>query len=133
MSPGATEENDRPRLTPVHVTTIVLDDEHCVQCLDNGQSYSSAHRKLRFSTRYSRICGGKQPTRASVGSMAGREGVAAAAVVFAGLGTSPFYSTGTSLWAEVDSAVRGRISDAEMARINIESSSGLEEWLDSAR
>jgi hypothetical protein len=69
------------------------------------------------------------PVRLS-GSMAGREGVAAAAVVLRwGSYLALLLDRDKPLWAEVDSAGTSRISDAEMARINIESSSGLEEWL----
>ena len=73
------------------------------------------------------------PVRLS-GSMAGREGVAAAAVVLRwGSYLALLLDRDKPLWAEVDSAGTSRISDAEMARINIESSSGLEEWINLCR
>jgi hypothetical protein len=65
------------------------------------------------------------------GSMLGREGVAAAAVVLRwGSYLAVLLDRDKPVWPEVDSAGTSRISDAEMARINIESSSALAEWID---
>jgi hypothetical protein len=69
----------------------------------------------------------KQPS----GSMIGREGVAATALVLRrGSYLAVLLDRNKPLWCEVHSAATSRISDEEMARINIEASAALAEWID---
>lgn len=70
------------------------------------------------------------PTRPS-GSMVGREGVAAAALVLRwGSYLAVLLDHEKPVWPEVNSPTTSRISDEEMARINIEASAALAEWID---
>jgi len=70
------------------------------------------------------------PTHPS-GSMAGREGVAAAALVLRwGSYLAVLADHDKAVWAEVASPSATRVSDEEMARINIEASAALAEWID---
>jgi muconolactone delta-isomerase len=70
------------------------------------------------------------PTRFS-GTMVGREGVAAAALVLRwGSYLAVLLDRDKPVWPEVRAARTSRISDAEMARINIEASAALAEWID---
>jgi site-specific DNA-cytosine methylase len=63
--------------------------------------------------------------------MAGREGVAAAAVVLRwGSYLAVLLDRDKPVWTEVQSASTSRIHDQEMARINIEASAALAEWID---
>lgn len=71
------------------------------------------------------------PAKRQSGSMAGREGVAAAAIALRwGSYLSVLLDRDKPLWPEVDSPGTSRISDEEMARINIEASAALAEWID---
>jgi hypothetical protein len=71
------------------------------------------------------------PPRRPSGSMVGREGVAAAALCIRwGSYLSVLLDRNKPLWPEVHTASTSRISDEEMARINIEASAALEEWID---
>lgn len=68
-----------------------------------------------------------RPTRSGVG----REGVAAAAVVLRwGSYLCVLLNRDKPLWPAAGSEGTSRISDAEMARINIEASAALAEWID---
>jgi hypothetical protein len=70
------------------------------------------------------------PNRPS-GSMVGREGVAATALTVRwGSYLAVLLDHDKPLWPEVQSARTSRISDDEMARINIEASAALAEWID---
>jgi len=70
------------------------------------------------------------PTRPS-GSMAGREGVAAAALALRwGSYLAVLLDRAKPLSADVRAASTSRISDEEMARINIEASAALADWID---
>jgi hypothetical protein len=70
------------------------------------------------------------PTQPS-GSMVGREGVAAAALVLRwGSYLAVLLDRDKPLWSEARSPSTSRISDEEMARINIEASAALAEWID---
>lgn len=70
------------------------------------------------------------PTHLS-GSMVGREGVAAAALVLRwGTYLAVLADHDKAVWAEVKSPSASRISDDEMARINIEASAALADWID---
>jgi hypothetical protein len=70
------------------------------------------------------------PTRPS-GSMAGREGVAAAALVLRwGSYLAVLLDRDKPLSPAVRAASTSRISDGEMARINIEASAALADWID---
>ncbi len=61
----------------------------------------------------------------------GREGVAATALVLRwGSYLAALLDHDKPVWPEVDSPSTSRISDEEMARINIESSAALAEWID---
>ena len=65
------------------------------------------------------------------GSLVGREGVAAAALALRwGSYLAVLLDHDKPVWPEVGSPNTSRISDEEMARINIESSAALEEWID---
>jgi hypothetical protein len=69
----------------------------------------------------------KRPSR----SMVGREGVAAAALILRwGSYLAVLLDHYKPVWPEVGSASTSRISDEEMARINIEASAALAEWID---
>ncbi len=70
------------------------------------------------------------PTHPS-GSMVGGEGVAAAALVLrSGSYLAVLLDHDKPVWPEVNSPATSRISDEEMARINIEASAALAEWID---
>lgn len=63
--------------------------------------------------------------------MAGREGVAAAALVLRwGSYLAVLVDRDKPVWPKVRLASTSRISDEEMARINIEASAALAEWID---
>lgn len=71
------------------------------------------------------------PPRRLSGSMVGREGVAAAALILRwGSYLAVLLDRDKPVWPEVDSLSTSRISDDEMARINIEASAALAEWID---
>ena len=71
------------------------------------------------------------PPKRPSGSMVGREGVAAAALTVRwGSYLVVLLDHDKPLWPEVQSARTSRISDEEMARINIEASAALAEWID---
>jgi hypothetical protein len=70
------------------------------------------------------------PPKRPSGSMAGREGVAAAAVALRWGTYLAVLFAGDEPSSEVDSPGTSRISDEEMARINIEASAALAEWID---
>jgi hypothetical protein len=70
------------------------------------------------------------PTQPS-GSMVGREGVTAAALVLRwGSYLAVLLDRNKPVWSEARSPRTSRISDDEMARINIEASAALAEWID---
>jgi hypothetical protein len=65
------------------------------------------------------------------GSKIGREGVAAAALTLRwGSYLAVLLDRDKPVWPEATSAGTSRISDGEMARINIEASAALAEWID---
>lgn len=71
------------------------------------------------------------PPKRPSGAMVGREGVAAAALVLRwGSYLAVLLDRDKPVWPEVRSASTSRISDEEMARINIEASAALAEWID---
>ncbi len=71
------------------------------------------------------------PPRRPSGSMVGREGVAAAALALRwGSYLAVLLDRDKPVWPEVHSAGTSRISDEEMARINIEASAALAMWID---
>jgi hypothetical protein len=71
------------------------------------------------------------PPKRPSGSMVGREGVAAAALTLRwGSYLAVLLDRGKPVWPKVSSAITSRISDGEMARINIEASAALAEWID---
>ncbi len=71
------------------------------------------------------------PPRRPSGSMVGREGVATAALALRwGSYLAVLLDLDKPLWPEVHSPRTSRISDAEMARINIEASAALAEWIE---
>ena len=71
------------------------------------------------------------PPKRPAGSMVGREGVAAAALVLRwGSYLAVHLDHDKPVWPEVTSPSTSRISDEEMARINIEASAALAEWID---
>lgn len=71
------------------------------------------------------------PPKRPSGSMVGREGIAAAAVTLRwGSYLSVLLDHDKSVWPGGDSPSTSRISDEEMARINIEASAALAEWID---
>lgn len=72
-----------------------------------------------------------EPPKRPFGPMAGREGVAAAALTLRwGSYLAVILDRDKPLWPEVSSPDTSRISDEEMARINIEASAALAEWVD---
>jgi hypothetical protein len=71
------------------------------------------------------------PPKRPYGSMVGREGVAAAAVILRwGSYLAVLLDRDKPVWSEVHSVSTSRIGDQEMARINIEASAALAEWID---
>ncbi|MHB1844745.1 MAG: hypothetical protein ACYCWW_07920 [Deltaproteobacteria bacterium] len=71
------------------------------------------------------------PPRCPSGSMVGREGVAAAALTLRwGSYLAVLLDHDKPAWPESHSTRTSRISDEEMARINIESSAALAAWID---
>ena len=71
------------------------------------------------------------PPMRSTGSLIGREGVAAAAVALRwGSYLAVLLDRDKPVWPEVRSPATSRISDQEMARINIEASAALADWID---
>lgn len=71
------------------------------------------------------------PPKRPSGSMVGREGVAAAALALRwGSYLAVLLDHDKPVWPEVHSARTSRISDEEMARINIEASAALADWVD---
>ena len=71
------------------------------------------------------------PPRRPSGSMVGREGVAATALALRwGSYLAVLLDRDKPVWPEVRSASTSRISDEEMARINIEASAALATWID---
>jgi hypothetical protein len=75
--------------------------------------------------------GKPDPPRRGSGTQVGREGVAAAAVAVRwGSYFAVLADRNNPLWAGVRAARTSQISDAEMARINIEASAALAEWID---
>jgi hypothetical protein len=74
------------------------------------------------------------PPQRVCGSMAGREGVAAAALTLRwGSYLAVLFDHDKPLWPEVQAETTSRISDSEMARINIEASAGLAAWIELRR
>jgi hypothetical protein len=71
------------------------------------------------------------PPKRPSGSMVGREGVAAAALVLRwGSYLAVLLDHDKPVWSEVTSPSTSRISGEEMARINIEASAALAQWVD---
>ncbi|HEY3447845.1 MAG TPA: hypothetical protein VGK67_15925 [Myxococcales bacterium] len=71
------------------------------------------------------------PPKPPSGTFTSREGIAAAALVLRwGSYLSVLLDHGKAVWPEAESSVASRISDAEMARINIEASAALARWID---
>jgi len=71
------------------------------------------------------------PDKPLSGSMVGRKGVAAAAMCLRwGSYLAVLLDRAKPLWSEVRSLNVSRISDEEMARINIEASAAAAEWID---
>jgi hypothetical protein len=71
------------------------------------------------------------PVKPPSGSMVSREGVAAAAVTLRwGSYLAVLLDRDQPVWSEVGSPDTSRIYDGEMARINIEASAALAEWID---
>ena len=63
--------------------------------------------------------------------MAGREGAAVTTTILRwGSYLAVLLDRNKPVWPEVQSTSSSRISDEEMARINIESSAALAEWID---
>jgi hypothetical protein len=74
------------------------------------------------------------PPKRLSGSMAGREGIAATALVLRwGSYLAVLLDRERPVWSEVRSANTSRISDEEIARINIEASAAMAEWIDLCR
>lgn len=70
-------------------------------------------------------------TERPAGSLVGREGVAAAALALRwGSYLAVLLDRDKPVWSEAQSERTSRISDEEMARINIEASAALAEWID---
>ena len=75
--------------------------------------------------------GKPDPRKRPGGSMVGREGVAAAALALRwGSYLAVLLDHDKPIWPAVESPGTSRISDGEMARINIEASAALAEWFD---
>jgi hypothetical protein len=71
------------------------------------------------------------PSKRPSGSIVGREGVAAAAMVLRwGSYLAVLLDRNKPLWPDVHLPGTSRISDDEIARINIEASASLAEWID---
>jgi len=71
------------------------------------------------------------PTKQPIESASGREGEVAAALVLRwGSYVSVLFDHDKPIWPEFNSPKTSRISNGEMARINIEASAALAEWID---
>jgi hypothetical protein len=71
------------------------------------------------------------PAKRPSGSMVGREGVAAAALVLRwGSYLAVLLDHDKPVWSDVNSTTTSRINDEEMARINIEASAALAQWIE---
>jgi hypothetical protein len=71
------------------------------------------------------------PPKLLSGSMVGREGVAAAALTLRwGSYLAVLLDHDKPIWPEVHAERTSRLSDSEMARINIEASAGLAAWIE---
>lgn len=74
------------------------------------------------------------PVEEPRGSTSDREGIAAAAVTLRwGSYLAVLLDSAKPIWSEVKSPATSRISDEEMARINIEASAAVAEWVDLCR
>jgi hypothetical protein len=133
-SPG---ESRRPVRVRVRVNAELVLDAGC--CLDVHGPDGLLHvveppRTTLFRQVLGYLDEKPDPPRPPSGSMIGREGVAAAAVALRwGSYLAVLLDREKPAWAEVDSPSTSRISDEEMARINIEASAALAEWIDLCR
>jgi hypothetical protein len=76
----------------------------------------------------------QRPLAPLSGSFIGREGVAAAAMTLRwGSYLAVLLDSEKPIWTEIHSQRTSRISDQEMARINIEASAALAAWVDLCR
>jgi len=76
----------------------------------------------------------QNPLAPLAGSFVGREGVAATAMTLRwGSYLAVLLDREKPIWAEVHSPQTSRIADHEMARINIEASAALADWIDLCR
>jgi hypothetical protein len=91
-------------------------------------------RKTLFNQLLDYLRAKEDPPVPLSGSFVGREGVAATAVTLRwGSYLAVLLDHEKTIWSEVDSPNTSRISDHEMARINIEASAALGDWVDLCR
>jgi hypothetical protein len=112
---------------------LVLDAGCCVE--DRG-SNGAVHiieppRTTLFHQVLAYLNEKPDPVKLPSGSMVSREGVATAAVTLRwGSYLAVLLDRDKPLWSEVRSPDTSRMGDGEMARINIEASAALAEWID---
>jgi hypothetical protein len=125
--------------TPLKVRVnedLVLDAGTCEQLPgpDGSELLVRPPRKALFRQVLAYLRAKSDPVENLPGSTSNREGVAACAVTIRwGSYLSILLDRAKPVWSEVKSPTTSRISDQEMARINIEASAGLAAWVDLCR
>ncbi|MBI2841133.1 MAG: hypothetical protein HYX75_22680 [Acidobacteria bacterium] len=112
---------------------LVLDAGICeeVACPEGRELLIHPPERTLFQQVLAYLKAKPDPIRPPSGSMAGREGVAAAALTLRwGSYLAVLLDRDKPLWPGVASESASRISDGEMARINIEASAALAEWIE---
>jgi hypothetical protein len=112
---------------------LVLDAGECriVEGPDGLERIVQAPRTTLFRQLINYLKAKPAPRDRPSGTFISREGVAAAAVTLRwGSYLAVLADRNKPVWREVRSPEASRISDGEMARINIESSAAMAEWID---
>jgi hypothetical protein len=115
---------------------LVLDAGLCdeIPCAQGMERLVRLPRATLFHQVLAYLRAKPDPPRGLSGSMVGREGIAAAALTLRwGSYLAVLLDRKKPIWPEVSSPSTSRISDDEMARINIEASAALAEWVDLCR
>jgi len=135
VSSCSSSDSRRPLRVSVNAELVL--DAGC--CLDVEVARGPPHvveppRRTLFQQVLAYLEEKPDPPKVPSGSMIGREGVAAAAVTLRwGSYLAVLLDRDKPPWQEVNSPSISRISDEEMARINIEASAALAEWIDLCR
>lgn len=123
-----------PEQLRVHVSDdLVLDAGECriVEGTDGLERIVQPPRTTLFRQLINYLKAKPHPRERPPGTFISREGVTAAAVTLRwGSYLAVLADRNKPVWREVRSPETSRISDNEMARINIESSAAMAEWID---